>query len=46
MKKLGIAILGTGAIAKAHILGYGVYSDRCEVRALCDLYEYKAKAFF
>jgi predicted dehydrogenase len=44
MKKLGVAILGTGAIAKAHILGYGVYPDRCEVRALCDLYADKAKS--
>lgn len=44
MKKLGVAILGTGAIAKAHILGYQQFSDQCEVRALCDLYPQKAEA--
>ncbi len=44
MKKLGVAILGTGAIAKAHILAYQQFADHCEVRALCDLFPEKAKA--
>ncbi|MFA6892085.1 MAG: Gfo/Idh/MocA family oxidoreductase [Sphaerochaetaceae bacterium] len=40
MKKLGIAIIGTGNIAHAHLDGY-LKDDRCEVRALCDIYPEK-----
>lgn len=43
MKKLGVAILGTGAIARTHINGYKHFSDRCEIRALCDVFPEKAK---
>jgi len=42
MKKLGIAIIGCGNIAPAHLEGYARLSQICEVRALCDLYTDKA----
>ena len=38
-----IAIIGTGAIAPAHIEAYQTFSDKCEVVAVCDLYPEKAK---
>ncbi|MCK9549001.1 MAG: Gfo/Idh/MocA family oxidoreductase [Sphaerochaeta sp.] len=43
MKKLGIAIIGCGNIAPAHLEGYGHLPSMCEVRALCDLYTDKAQ---
>lgn len=41
MKKLGIAIIGTGGISHFHLEGYLEEKDRCTVVALCDLYEDK-----
>ena len=43
-KKKGIAIIGTGAIAKAHIEGYLALDSMCEIRALCDIYPEKGEA--
>ena len=42
-KKLGIAIIGAGAIAGVHIDAYKRYPDRCEVRAVCDIFTEKAQ---
>ncbi|MDN4525029.1 Gfo/Idh/MocA family protein [Fictibacillus fluitans] len=39
-----VAIIGTGAIASAHIKAYQQFADRCEIIALCDLYVEKAKS--
>ncbi|MDR1933316.1 MAG: Gfo/Idh/MocA family oxidoreductase [Spirochaetales bacterium] len=41
---LGIAILGSGAIAAVHADAYLRHKDRCELRAVCDLYPEKAQA--
>lgn len=43
MKKVGIAIIGTGAIAPAHLKGYLMFPDLCEIKALCDIYPEKAQ---
>ncbi|MBZ4673435.1 MAG: oxidoreductase domain protein, partial [Spirochaeta sp.] len=43
MDKLGVAIIGTGNIAPAHIKGYLASQDVCEIRALCDIYPSKAE---
>ena len=43
MKKLGIAIIGTGGICPAHLQSYLQFTDRCEVKALCDIYPDKAE---
>ena len=40
----GVAVIGTGAIAKSHIEAYKRFPQRCEVRVLCDLYPEKAQA--
>ncbi len=42
-KKIGIAILGAGAIAEVHIKAYQAYPELCEVRAVCDLFPEKAE---
>ena len=42
-KKIGIAIIGAGAIADVHIKAYAQYPDLCEVRAVCDLFPEKAE---
>lgn len=43
MKRIGVAIIGTGNIAPAHMNGY-LFSDAlCEVKALCDIYPEKAE---
>lgn len=44
MKKLGIAIFGTGAVAPVHVQGY-LQMEGCEIRAICDVFPEKAKAF-
>jgi predicted dehydrogenase len=41
---LGIAILGSGAIAAVHADAYLRHKGRCEIRAVCDLYPEKAQA--
>lgn len=43
MGKLGVAIIGTGNIAPAHVKGYLASQDVCEIRALCDIYPAKAE---
>ena len=40
----GIGIIGSGAIAQVHGDAYLEFQDRCEVRAVCDLYADKAQA--
>jgi GntR family transcriptional regulator/MocR family aminotransferase len=42
-KKIGIAIIGAGAIAGIHIDAYKSYSEQCEVRAVCDIFVEKAQ---
>lgn len=42
--KHGVAIIGTGAIARSHIAAYSQFPEECEIRALCDIYPQKAKA--
>lgn len=42
MKKLGIAIIGTGAVSAVHAQGYGMFED-CELRVLCDTNRAKAE---
>ena len=41
---LGIAILGVGDIANVHIEAYQALADRCEIRALVDIFQDKAAA--
>ena len=41
---VGIGIIGSGGIAQAHANAYKEFTDRCEVRAVCDLYVDKAEA--
>lgn len=43
MSRLGVAILGTGAIAGVHIDAYKQFADRCEIRVLCDMFKDKAQ---
>lgn len=38
MKKLGVAIIGAGAIAGVHIQAYLKHSDKCNIVAVCDLF--------
>jgi UDP-N-acetyl-2-amino-2-deoxyglucuronate dehydrogenase len=40
---IGIAIIGSGAIAEVHIQAFKIFQDRCEVRALADLHPEKAE---
>ena len=35
-KKIGIGIIGAGAVAPAHIAGYLAYPELCEIRAVCN----------
>ena len=42
MKKLGIAIVGAGAVSGAHVGGYLAAED-CEIRAICDRDTERAK---
>ncbi len=41
---LGVAILGVGDIANVHIEAYRALSDRCQIKALVDLFPDKAEA--
>ncbi|MGH4037599.1 MAG: Gfo/Idh/MocA family protein [Sphaerochaeta sp.] len=43
MKKLGIAIIGTGGISHYHLEGYLSDKHRCNIVALCDLYTEKCE---
>jgi len=40
---LGIGIIGAGGIANAHTNGFLEFTDRSEIRAVCDLYPEKAE---
>lgn len=40
---LNIAVIGTGAIAPAHINGYLNFPERCNIVALCDTFPEKAQ---
>ncbi|WP_240417331.1 Gfo/Idh/MocA family protein [Paenibacillus periandrae] len=40
---LKVAIIGAGAISKAHIEGYLHFPERCTIVAVCDIYEDKAQ---
>jgi predicted dehydrogenase len=44
MDLTGVAILGTGAIAKVHVDAYKHFGSRCAIRSLCDIYPEKAQA--
>lgn len=37
MSKIGVGIIGTGGIARAHLRGYKSLGDRCEVVAVADI---------
>ena len=41
---LGIAILGSGAIAAVHADAYLQHAGKCEIRAVCDVFPEKAEA--
>jgi hypothetical protein len=43
MDKIGVAIIGSGGIAKAHVKGFLALGNLCEVMALCDSYPSKAE---
>ena len=43
-RKLGIAIIGAGAVANIHIESYKSYPEHAEIRAVCDLFVEKAQA--
>ena len=45
MEKLRIAIIGTGGISNCHTNGYKAIADKCEIVAVCDLDEEKAKNY-
>lgn len=40
---INVAIIGTGAIASAHIRAYQQFLGRCNVVAMCDIYPEKAE---
>ena len=44
MNRIGIAILGSGAIAKVHADSFSKLGDLCEIRAVCDIFPEKAEA--
>jgi predicted dehydrogenase len=45
MKKFGVAIIGSGNIAKNHVKAYLAFPDRCRILAVCDIYRDKAQEF-
>lgn len=45
MSVIKVAIIGSGAIARAHIEAYQSFANRCEVVALCDIYLEKAQSY-
>ncbi|OLS37205.1 Gfo/Idh/MocA family protein [Bacillus sp. MRMR6] len=40
---INVAIIGTGAIASAHIKAYQLFQNRCKIVAICDIYSEKAE---
>lgn len=40
---IGVAVIGTGAIARSHVEAYRSFPQRCEVRVLCDLFPEKGE---
>lgn len=36
MKKLGIAVIGIGAVSAVHAQGYMTFGEQCEIKVLCD----------
>ncbi|MBT2657124.1 Gfo/Idh/MocA family oxidoreductase [Bacillus sp. ISL-18] len=40
---INVAIIGTGAIASAHIRAYQQFAGRCKIVAICDIYPDKAE---
>ena len=40
---IGVAVIGTGAIARSHVEAYKSFPQRCEVRVLCDLFPEKGQ---
>ncbi len=45
MKRIRIALIGCGGIARGHIAAYTAMSDQCELRYCVDVDEAKARAF-
>lgn len=45
MKRIGVAIIGCGNIAKNHVEAYLAFPDRCRILAVCDIYKDKAREF-
>lgn len=45
MRKVGVAIIGAGNIARAHLNAYRVHSDLCHVVAVADVDAMKAQEF-
>jgi predicted dehydrogenase len=43
MKKIQVAVIGSGGISKAHNKGLLAFPDLCEIVALCDIYPEKAE---
>jgi len=41
-KKLGVAIIGCGIISSSHVKAYQAFSDKCEIKAVCDVFPNKA----
>jgi UDP-N-acetyl-2-amino-2-deoxyglucuronate dehydrogenase len=35
---INVAIIGTGAIASAHIKAYQLFQNRCKIVAICDIF--------
>jgi len=43
VEKIGIGIIGAGAIAAVHVDAYKQFADRCEIKAICDVFRDKAE---
>lgn len=39
-----VGIIGTGVIAETHLKAYLALSDRCQMAALCDIFQEKAQS--
>lgn len=40
---LGVAVIGAGAICPAHLQAYLAFPERCNIKAVCDIYVDKAR---